>query len=135
MSIRRTSHARYDIWYHVCWATKYRKKVFTKQYGRDQVVRILRKIADEHDITIGVIEVLSDHIHLTLSIPPRIAPSYAIQILKSLSTKLLFQYFPWLKYKYWGGEIWVRGYFIRSVGLYLTKENIEDYILNQSEEV
>ena len=135
MSIKRTSHARYDIWYHVCWTTKYRKKVFTRQYGRDQATRILRKIADEHDMQIGVIEVLSDHVHLTLSIPPRIAPAQAIQILKSLSTKLLFQHFPWLKSMYWGGEVWIRGYFIRTVGPYLTKENIEDYILKQSEEV
>ncbi len=134
MSIKHTSHARYDLWYHVCWSTKYRKKVFISSYLKDFVSQLLCKIAHEYDMEIGVIEVLSDHVHLTLSAPPRIAPSFAIQILKGMSTKLLFQKFSWLKSKYWGGEIWVRGYFIRSVGPYLTKESIEEYIKEQSEE-
>jgi putative transposase len=134
MSIRHTSHARYDLWYHICWATKYRKKVFLYQYSKDFVKQLLCKIAKEYDMQIGIIEVLSNHVHLTLSAPPRIAPSHAVQILKSVSTKLLFQHYPWLKHKYWGGEIWVTGYFIRTVGPYLTKESIEDYIQKQSEE-
>lgn len=134
MSIRRTSHARYDLWYHVCWSTKYRKRVFTQQYTRDKVKDILRKIANEYDMEIGIIEVLSDHIHLTLSAPPRIAPSRAIQILKSLSTRYLFNLFPWLKQRYWGGQVWIAGYFIRSIGPYLTKERIEEYIKEQSED-
>lgn len=134
MSIKRTSHARYDLWYHICWATKYRKKVFTKQYTRKQIARILRKIADQYDMQIGIVEVSSDHVHLTLSAPPRIAPSRAVQILKSLSTKYLFQQFPWLKSMYWGGEVWIAGYFVRSIGPYLTKEGIEEYIKEQSEE-
>ena len=134
MSIRRTSHARYDLWYHVCWSTKYRKRVFTQQYTRDKVKDILRKIANEYDMEIGIIEVLSDHIHLTLSAPPRIAPSRAIQILKSLSTRYLFNLFPWLKQRYWGRKVWVAGYFIRSIGPHLTKERIEEYIKEQSED-
>ncbi len=134
MSIRKTSHARYDLWYHVCWSTKYRKRVFSQQYTRDKVKDILRKIANEYDMEIGIIEVLSDHVHMTLSAPPRIAPSRAIQILKSLSTKHLFNLFPWLKQRYWGGEVWIAGYFIRSIGPYLTKERIEEYIKEQSEE-
>ena len=134
MSIKRTSHARYDLWYHVCWATKYRKRIFLSPWVKATVERILRKIANEYDLEIGVMEVLSDHIHLTLSAPPRIAPCRAIQILKSLSTKILFQQLPWLKSKYWGGEVWVTGYFIRSVGPHLTKESIEEYIKEQSEE-
>jgi len=83
---------------------------------------------------IGIIEVLSDHIHLTLSAPPRIAPSRAIQILKSLSTRYLFNLFPWLKQRYWGRKVWVAGYFIRSIGPHLTKERIEEYIKEQSED-
>jgi len=135
MTIQRTSHARFEIWYHIAWATKYRKKVFTQKHSQQAVKRLLRKIADGYDLKIGEIEVLSDHIHLTLSAPPRIAPSRAIQILKSISTKALFSHYPWLKSMYWGGEVWVGGYFLRTIGPGLTKEDIDKYIIEQSEEI
>lgn len=134
MAIRRTSHARYDIWYHVAWSTKYRKKVFTNEVTQASVARLLRKIAAHYDMEISKIEVLSDHVHMALSAPPRIAPYRAVQILKSVSTRALFGYYPWLRRMYWGGEVWVAGYFIRTVGPGLTKEQIERYIAEQSEE-
>jgi len=84
---------------------------------------------------IGELNTLSDHIHITVSAPPRIAPSFIAQTLKSISNKLLFKELPWLKTEYWGGEIWSGGYFIRSAGPGLTKEQIDKYIKEQSEEI
>ena len=84
---------------------------------------------------IAEVNVLSDHIHLSISAPPRIAPARAVQILKSVSTKLLFQKYKWLKNEYWGGEVWVAGYFVRSVGKGVTKEMIDKYVREQSEEI
>jgi len=134
MAIRHTSHARYDLWYHFAWSTKYRKKVWNDPAKQESVKRLLRKIAEQYDMQIGEIELLPDHIHLTLTAPPRIAPARAAQILKSVSTKSLLRHYPELKRHYWGGEIWVAGYFVRSAGPGLTKEQIETYILEQSEE-
>lgn len=134
MTIRHTAHARYDLWYHLAWATKYRKRVFTNPETQQRVKELLRAIAASYDMNVGEAELLSDHIHITLGAPPRIAPARAAQILKSLSTRLLFQEFPWLKQHYWGGEIWAAGYFVRSIGPGLTKEQIERYIQEQSEE-
>lgn len=133
--LRQTSHARYSLWYHLAWGTKYRKKVWLENYTKGRVKTILQSIAFEHDMEIGEIEVMSDHVHLMLSAPPRIAPARAVQILKSLSTTLLFEEFPWLRKHYWGGEIWVRGYFVRSVGAGVTKAMIDRYIREQSEEI
>ena len=134
MTVRHTSHARYDLWYHVAFSTKYRKKIWQEQATRVRVGQVFRDIASHYSLEIGVIEVLPDHVHFTLSAPPRIAPARAAQILKSVSTKMLFQKYPWLKSQYWGGEVWVQGYFVRSVGPGLTKEQIDTYILEQSEE-
>ncbi len=134
MSIKRTSHARYELWYHIAWSTKYRKKVFTNDQSKQSVARLLGKIADKYGMEITELEVMSDHVHLLLSAPPRIAPSRAVQILKSVSTKALFGFYPWLKRLYWGGELWVGGYFVRSAGPGLTKEDITRYIKEQSEE-
>ena len=135
MVVKHTSHARFDLWYHVVFSTKYRKKIWTEPATKEQVETLMRAIARQYDLEVGSMTVLSDHVHFTMSAPPRIAPSRAIQILKSLSTRKLFQQFLWLKQHYWGGEIWIAGYFIRSVGPGLTKEDIERYIDEQSEEV
>ena len=135
MGIKHTSHARYELWYHVAWGTKYRKRVFTDKVTQGEIEKLLREIALQYDMEIDRVEVLSDHIHMSISAPPRIAPSRAVQILKSVSTKLLFRKYKFLKGMYLGGEIWVAGYFIRSVGLGLTKEAINRYIDEQSEEI
>lgn len=134
MTIKHSSHARHELWYHVAFATKYRKRVFNQDKTRQEIKELLREIAREYDMEISKIEVLSDHVHMTLRTPPRIAPSRAIQIIKSVSTRLLFQKYSWLKQQYWGGEIWIAGYFIRTVGEGFTKEAIEEYIDEQSED-
>lgn len=135
MVIHKTSHARYDIWYHVAWCTKYRKKIFTHPQTQEKVNTIFRTIALHYDLEIGEINCLSDHLHITVSAPPRIAPARVVQILKSVSNKILFKECPWLKNEYWGGEIWAGGYFVRSVGQGLTKEQIDKYVQEQSEEI
>ena len=135
MPVRHTSHARYDLWYHFAWSTKYRKRVWKDEAKKEAVKRLFRKIAAAYDMEIGEIELLSDHIHFSMTAPPRIAPARAAQILKSISTKALLNWYPELRRIYWGGELWVQGYFVRSVGPGLTKEQIDKYILEQAEEI
>ena len=134
MAIQHSSHARHELWYHFAWSTKYRKHVWKDEEKIETVKRLFRKIANHYGMNIGVVELLSDHIHFSVTAPPRIAPSSVAQILKSVSTKALFNYYPELKRIYWGGELWVQGYFVRTIGPGLTKEQIEKYILEQSEE-
>lgn len=128
------AHTPHQLWYHFAWSTKYRKKIWVDDQERAEVKQLFRNIAEQYDMEVGTIELLSDHIHLTLTAPPRIAPARAAQILKSISTKALLRYYPQLRKQYWGGEIWVRGYFVRSAGPGLTKEQIDQYIREQTEE-
>ena len=115
MGMRMTSYARYDLWYHLAFSTKYRKRVFNDAKTRREVEGLFREIALHYDLEVGQIEVLCDHVHLSVTAPPRIAPARAVAILKSVSTKMLFKKYRWLKKHYWGGEIWSGGYFVRSV--------------------
>ena len=135
MTIHHTSHSRYDLWYHFAWSTKYRKHIWRDDYTKNRVKIIFRTIAASYDIELGEIAVMSDHLHLSASAPPRIAPARLAPILKSVSTKLLFEEFTWLKGQYWGGEIWVPGYFVRSFGPDLTTTQINRYIREQAEEI
>ena len=77
------------------------------------------KLLKHYDLEVGQVEVLLDHVHLTLTAPPRIAPAEAVAILKSVSTKLLLKRYKWLKNLYWGKEAWSGGYFVQSIGLWL----------------
>lgn len=79
MTTKCTSHARYELWYHLAWSTKYRKHVFQEKYTQEKIKALFRTIAAHYDLEIGVVEYLSDHIHFTLSAPPRIAPARAAQ--------------------------------------------------------
>ena len=135
MGVRHTSHARFELWYHLAFSTKYRKRIWTNEETKNAVAELFRTIARHYDMEIDKIEVLSDHVHMSVSAPPRIAPSEVAQILKSVSTRLLFKQYKWLRSQYWGGAIWVQGYFVRSVGPGLTKEQINKYIEEQSEEL
>ncbi|MFZ5559232.1 MAG: transposase [Patescibacteria group bacterium] len=52
MSIKRTSHSLYDLWYHFAWSTKYRKEIFKNRNIVYCAKTILRAIAGHYDITI-----------------------------------------------------------------------------------
>lgn len=101
---------------------------------KEEVENLFREIALQYDMKIDRIQVMSDHVHMSVSASPQIAPSQIVQILKSVATKHLFKQYKFLKQFYWGGEVFVQGYFIRSVGPGLTKEQINRYIDEQSEE-
>ncbi len=129
--MKRTAHAVYDIWYHFAWATKYRKKVFANGKISQRAKQLFRTIAAHHDAEIDILEVNDDHVHLLISSPPRIAPAKLVRVLKSYSSHVLFDEFPDLRQRYWGGELWIAGYFVRTAGPGLTKEMIREYIAKQ----
>lgn len=130
MGLKRSRGAAYDLKYHVVWGPKYRRMVL-----RGRVVKRLREIfqgiAERYEFEIDTQEVMEDHVHSFLSAPPRYAPSQVVQILKSISARLVFQEFPEVKKQLWGGELWNDGFFVRSVGDKVTAEVIRHYIKHQ----
>ena len=125
----KTSHAVYDIKYHIIWVTKYRYKIL----GGNISVRLrelIRQGCEARNITIVKGNISKDHIHLLLSCPPSLAPSKIVQYLKGRSSRLLQEEFPDLKKRYWGQHLWGRGYFCATVGS-VTEETIKNYIENQ----
>ncbi|MGW6301047.1 IS200/IS605 family transposase [Peribacillus butanolivorans] len=129
---KKSSHAVYDIKYHVIWVTKYRYKVMRGPIAV-RVRKLIRQWCEARGITIMQESVGKDHIHLLLSCPPSLAPSKILQYLKGRSSRLLQDEFPELKKKYWGQHLWARGYFCVTVGT-VTEEIIRNYIANQFSE-
>ena len=77
-------------------------------------------------------ELCRDHIHMLLSIPPKIAVSSFMGYLKGKSSLMIYERFREMKYKYRNREFWCRGYYVDTVGKNKTK--IAEYIKNQLDE-
>jgi putative transposase len=131
--IRRTRHAVYDLKYHLVWVPKYRKLVLKGDLAK-RLKEVFHEIADRYEFEIDTMEVKEDHVHLFLTAPPRYSPSQIVQIMKSISAKVVFREFPQVEEQLWGGELWSDGYFVRSVGDKVTSEVIRRYIKYQHQE-
>jgi len=79
------------------------------------------------------LSVQPDHIHLLVSIPPKVSVSELVGTLKGKLAIKLFKSYPRLKQKpYWGNHFWARGYFVSTVGI--DEEKIRRYVRYQEDE-
>ncbi|MGD0238240.1 MAG: IS200/IS605 family transposase [Syntrophorhabdales bacterium] len=110
---RKTSHAVYDIKYHLVWSTKYRKKVLYGQIA-ERLRELIREICKSNEIDIIKGSISRDHVHLFLSVPPFLSVSKLVQSLKGKTSYKLLSEFKELGRAFWGRHIWGRGYFAAS---------------------
>jgi putative transposase len=73
-----------------------------------------------------------DHIHLLVSIPPKLSVAQFIGYLKGKSSLMIFDRHAELKYRYGNRKFWCKGYFVDTVGR--NKAQITEYIRNQIQE-
>ena len=133
MGIRRTKHAVYDLKYHLVWIPKYRKQILGGEVS-EYLKEVFQHIAEEYEFSIDTMEVVADHVHIFIEVPPRYSPAQVVQILKSVSARKVFKKFPKLRKELWAGEFWNDGYFVRSVGDKVTADIIRKYIEYQIHE-
>ena len=124
-------HTRWRCQYHVVFAPKYRRMTIYGEIKAD-IGKILRKLCEQKGIEIIEAEACPDHIHMLLSIPPKMSVSYAIGYLKGKSSLMIFDRHANLKYRYGNRHFWARGYYVDTVGR--NKEAIKKYIQNQLKE-
>ena len=125
------AHTSWNCKYHIVFAPKYRRKEF---YGlkRLEIGAILRKLCDFKQITIHEAEVCPDHVHMLVSIPPKMSVSGFVGYLKGKSSLMIYQKWGNMKFKYRNREFWCRGYYVDTVGKNTKK--IAEYIRHQLEE-
>ena len=114
-------------------ATKYRRKVFNDGIFGYVLERL--KAVKEHypEIEILKIEHNKDHVHMLVSIPPKMSVGRVVGILKANTSRRLKEKFSFLKDVYWGTDgIWSDGYFVSTVGI--NEKIIQRYIQLQGEE-
>ena len=121
----------YNVNYHIVFSTKYRKRVL-----KEEIIKFLNKIfheiADGKGFIIQKVEVgEEDHVHVFASVPPKLSPSYIVQMLKGISARRAFMQFPYLKLDLRKGHLWNPSYYIETIGS-ISEEIILKYIENQS---
>lgn len=123
---RKTSHAVYDIKFHIVWITKYRKPVLHGEVAirlRD----LIRETCKAMDVDIIKGHVSKDHVHILVSVPPHVSVSNLVKRLKGRSSRKLLSEYRTLARQFWGRHLWARGYFAASSGN-VTDDVIAQYI-------
>lgn len=125
------AHTTWNCKYHIVFAPKYRRQII---YGKlkGDIGQIIRKLCEWKGVEIHEAEACSDHIHMLVSIPPKISVSSFMGYLKGKSSLMIFDKHANMKYRYGNREFWCRGYYVDTVGK--NKKAIAEYIRNQLHE-
>ena len=125
------AHTKWTCKYHIVFTPKYRRKIIYNQY-RESLKEIIKTLCGYKGVEILEAHACSDHIHMLVRIPPKIAVSNFMGYLKGKSSLMIFERHANLKYKYGNRNFWAKGYFVSTVGL--NTETVKEYIKNQEKE-
>lgn len=115
------AHTRWLCEYHIVFTPKYRRKVLFSQL-RESV----RDLCKYKGVEIIEGHLMPDHVHMLVSIPPKISVSSVMGYLKGKSSLMIFDKHANLKYKFGNRKFWAEGYYVSTVGL--NEATIKKYI-------
>lgn len=133
MRFRKSTHTIYNTQYHIVWTPRYRRKLLVKGV-KEYLEKLLSNMDGlDEDIEVRKVNVLEDHVHIVIVIPPRVSIANVIKYMKSVSGTKLKEKFEFMKKAmYARGGIWSRGYCVSTVGL--NEKVIMDYVEYQFKE-
>jgi len=125
------SHTKWDCKYHVVFIPKRRKKMI---FGaiRKHLGEILHELAKQKECQIVDGHLMSDHVHICISIPPKHSVSYVVGYIKGKSAISIARRFAGKTKNFTGENFWARGYFVTTIGL--DEEMVRAYVRNQEKE-
>lgn len=115
---------------HLVFTTKYRKKIiagYMIQQLRDAFISACKKLECELIEMDGE----SDHVHLLISYPPKLAVSILVNNLKSVSSRYIRHLNTHIPRQSKSSAFWSRSYFVCSTGG-ITIETLRTYVQNQA---
>jgi putative transposase len=128
---RSLNHTKWDCKYHIVFIPKRRKKQI---YGaiRKHLGEIFHDLARHKESSIVEGHLCADHVHMCVSIPPKLAVSNVVGYMKGKSAISIARTFTSRKRNFAGESFWARGYYVSTVGL--DEESIKKYIRDQEAE-
>jgi len=113
------------------WIPKYRKKCLYKEL-RKYVGSVLKDLANRKECRIEEGHLLSDHIHVLISIPPKYSVSQVVGFIKGKSAISIARNYMGRRKNFTGQKFWARGYHVSTVGY--DEEVVRSYIRHQENE-
>ena len=127
----KLSHSIWHCQYHIVFVPKYRYKILEHAIAKELKSRLV-SISRQKGCSIVELNIQSDHVHLIVSVPPKISISSYVGIIKGKTAIWLFNTFKKLKQeKYWGNHFWAKGYCVDTIGLNM--DMIRKYVKYQDE--
>ncbi|QSE56054.1 IS200/IS605 family transposase [Lactiplantibacillus plantarum] len=122
------AHTKWLCKYHIVFTPKYRRKIIYNQYRRD-LQDDIRLLCQYKGVKILEGHMMPDHVHLLVSIPPKLSVASFMGYLKGKSALMMFDQHANLKYKFGNRHFWSVGYYVSTVGL--NEATIRKYIRDQ----
>lgn len=114
--------------YHIVFTPRYRRKITCNQI-RTSIGEILRDLCKYKGVEIIEGHLMPGHIHILVSIPPKISVSGFMGYLKGKSSLMILDRHANLKCKFGNRKFWAEGYYVSTVGL--NEAMIAKYIREQ----
>ena len=129
---KKLSHVIYRCTYHIVWTPKYRYRVL-EGLVKELLCKDIPMLLEWKDCELIEMNIQKDHIHLIVSVPPKISISTLMGTLKGKTAIKLFKSYPQLKTKpYWGNHFWSKGYCVDTIGL--DEDKIRKYVKYQEDQ-
>lgn len=130
IQIKSTRHCKYQSGHHFVWIPFKRRRIFKNEEIVEATKRHVIESIERNDMSLIAIEVdrtLMDHIHVFVSIPPRMSASEAVNIMKGYSSRMLRKEFQWLIDLYQKDQLWARSYYWGTTGN-VSAQTVKRYI-------
>ncbi len=92
------AHTTWNCKYHIVFAPKYRRQAIYGKY-KVSIGQIIRELCERKDVEIIEANACRDHIHMLVSIPPKLSVSAFMGYLKGKSSLMIFDRHANLKYR------------------------------------
>ena len=124
------SHTRWNCTYHIVFIPKYRRKIMYGEVKKD-LGEILRKLCEMKQVTLISGSICKEHVHMYVSIPPKLSISEFMGFLKGKSSLQIFDRYPEYGTKC-KSNFCAREYYVATVGN-VNEATIVEYIKQQEE--
>jgi putative transposase len=125
------AHTRWVCKYHIVFIPKFRRKLIYQQL-RKFLGPVFHDLASHKECRIEEGHLMSDHVHILISIPPKHSVSYVIGYIKGKSAIHIARQYGTAKRNFTAATFWARGYFVSTVGA--DEHVVREYIRRQEDD-
>ena len=118
IALKSTRHCKYQSGHHFVWIPFKRRKIFTNHAIITATKQAITEAIERHGMELIAMEIdrtLMDHVHVFVSIPPRLSAAQAANYMKGYSARQLRKQFQWLR-RVDGEQLWAHSYYWGTTG-------------------